>query len=78
MYHQPFASRDQPPADREYHALLGKVCVFEKTASFQENAHHSCRFLHAIVEKLTADGSLVVRAFRGIRGFRKSWNHEKH
>jgi hypothetical protein len=45
----------------ENHAVDGKSSSIEKTASYQENAHHAPRGQNAIVEKLTADGSSVVR-----------------
>ena len=36
---------------------------FGKTAPYRENAHHARPSLHAIVEKLTANGAFVVRCW---------------
>jgi hypothetical protein len=47
-----------PPAN---HVVSRKPGRSEKAAPYQENARHAAVLVHDIVEKLTADGSLVDR-----------------
>jgi hypothetical protein len=42
--------------------IPGKSRSIEKTTQYQVNAHNSAHLVHDIVEKLTADGSFVVRS----------------
>jgi hypothetical protein len=46
---------------QESRIVSRKPCRFKKTMSYRENARQSRPSLHAIVEKLTANGLFVVR-----------------